>query len=199
MRKDKNKEVYIAVFSTHIDFAQQDEQFAYGLNRMPEHKKMSHREITYQDVVATSKRIIDKELKEEFQKYTDVPIIDVEAKAVYDGSIEIVFTVVMDILALIGGLKDIYDVTAMIQKISEKHIKRGLQEEFQETFDIDVRRIVPGHDYLERYGHCDLSVVKEQRKADRDAFFYYLLVANILLMVIVGILVFGAVKAVYFG
>lgn len=32
----------------------------------------------------------------------------------------------------------------------------------------------------------------------RDAFFYYLLVANIILLVIVGVLVFGAVKAVYF-
>lgn len=33
----------------------------------------------------------------------------------------------------------------------------------------------------------------------RDTFFYYLLVANIILLVIVGVLVFGAVKTVYFG
>lgn len=33
----------------------------------------------------------------------------------------------------------------------------------------------------------------------RDAFFYYLLVANIVLLVIVGVLVFGAVRAVYLG
>lgn len=32
----------------------------------------------------------------------------------------------------------------------------------------------------------------------RDAFFYYLLVANIVLLVIVGVLVFGAVKTMYF-
>ena len=32
----------------------------------------------------------------------------------------------------------------------------------------------------------------------RDAFFYYLLVANIILLVIVSVLVFGAVKTVYF-
>lgn len=32
----------------------------------------------------------------------------------------------------------------------------------------------------------------------RDAFFYYLLVVNIVLLVIVGVLVFGAVKTVYF-
>jgi hypothetical protein len=33
----------------------------------------------------------------------------------------------------------------------------------------------------------------------RDAFFYYLLVANIVLLMIVAVLVFGAVKVVYFG
>lgn len=33
----------------------------------------------------------------------------------------------------------------------------------------------------------------------RDTFFNYLLVANIILLVIVGVLVFGAVKTVYFG
>ena len=32
-----------------------------------------------------------------------------------------------------------------------------------------------------------------------DAFFYYLLVANIVLLVIVGVLVFGAVRTVFFG
>ena len=32
-----------------------------------------------------------------------------------------------------------------------------------------------------------------------DAFFYYLLVANIVLLVIVGALVFGAIRTVYFG
>ena len=32
----------------------------------------------------------------------------------------------------------------------------------------------------------------------RDTFFYYLLVANVILLVIVGVLVFGAVEAMYF-
>lgn len=37
------------------------------------------------------------------------------------------------------------------------------------------------------------------RCGKRDAFFYYLPVTNIILLVIVGVLVFGAVKMVYFG
>ena len=32
----------------------------------------------------------------------------------------------------------------------------------------------------------------------RDAFFYYLLIANIALIIIIGVLVFGAVRKVYF-
>ena len=32
----------------------------------------------------------------------------------------------------------------------------------------------------------------------RDAFFYYLLTANIVMLLIIGVLVFGAVRKVYF-
>lgn len=36
------------------------------------------------------------------------------------------------------------------------------------------------------------------REVERDAFFYYLLVANVVLLLIVGVPVFGAVRTVYF-
>lgn len=36
------------------------------------------------------------------------------------------------------------------------------------------------------------------REVERDAFFYYLRVANIVLLLIVGVLVFGVVRTVYF-
>ena len=37
------------------------------------------------------------------------------------------------------------------------------------------------------------------REVERDAFFYYLLVANIVLLLIVGVLVIGAVRTEYSG
>lgn len=36
------------------------------------------------------------------------------------------------------------------------------------------------------------------REVERDAFFYYLLVANIVLLMIVDVLVFGTIRTVYF-
>lgn len=60
--------------------------------------------------------------------------------------------------------------------------------------------IVPerrGYWRLEEKMRWSCSVGRNEEK--RDAFFYYLLVANIVLLVIVGVLVFGAVKTVYFG
>ena len=65
---------------------------------------------------------------------------------------------------------------------------------------MDTYVIVPeSRDYwrLEEKMPWDRSVVSSVEK--HDAFFYYLLVANIVLLVIVGVLVFGAVRTVFFG
>lgn len=64
---------------------------------------------------------------------------------------------------------------------------------------MDTYVIVPeGRDYWR------IEEMRSDRRADsnvekRDAFFYYLLIANIVLLVIVAVLVFGAVKTVYYG
>ena len=44
-----------------------------------------------------------------------------------------------------------------------------------------------------------MAVRRDSYVEKRDAFFYYLLAANIVLLIIVGMLVFGSVKIVYFG
>ena len=50
-----------------------------------------------------------------------------------------------------------------------------------------------------RFEEKIMDVQADRGKRKRDAFFYYLFVANIVLLVIVGVLVFGAVRIVYFG
>lgn len=65
---------------------------------------------------------------------------------------------------------------------------------------MDTYVIVPeNRDYwrLEEKMQRNCSVDSNVKKC--DAFFYYLLVANIVLLIIVGVLVFVAVKTVYFG
>lgn len=39
----------------------------------------------------------------------------------------------------------------------------------------------------------------ESNVEKRDALFYYLLVANIVLLIIMGVLVFGSIRSVYLG
>lgn len=161
--------------------------------------KYSESRVSYTDISDEAVRIINSDLKLELQKYTDISIKEVQVQAVYEGSIEIIYTVILSFLNLVSGLKDLYDAVRLISEISDRYINKKLSDRFGRHFKVDTYVIVPeSKDYwrIEELGwnrRVDRSVEK------RDAFFYYLLVANIVLLVIVGVLVFGAVKAVYFG
>ena len=99
-----------------------------------------------------------------------------------------------------------YDVVRLIREISERHINKKLSDRFGRHFKVDTYVIVPDdRKYREYIEHWRFeNEMNGNRRLDgngikRDVFFYYLLVANIVLLIIVGILVFGAVRTVYFG
>lgn len=196
----KEEKQYKAVFRARIDF-NYDESYQESLH--PEGvyylDKRSELKVFYEDIANEAVRIINGDLKPELQKYTFISIKEVQVQAVYEGSIEIIYSVVLGLLDLVGGLKDLYDAAQLIREISERHINKKLSDRFGRHFKVDTYVIVPeywDHWQLEEQmigAQGDSSAVK------RDAFFYYLLVANIVLLVIVGVLVFGAVKTVYFG
>lgn len=117
----------------------------------------------------------------------------------YEGSIEIIYSVVLGFLDLIGGLKDLYDAVQLIKEISERHINKKLSDRFGRHFKVDTYVIVPEYRDHWRLEEKMIGVQGDRSAAKRDIFFYYLLVANIVLVVIVGMLVFGAVKTVYFS
>lgn len=161
--------------------------------------KHSEKEVFYNDIANEAVCIINTELKPELQKYADIPVEEVQVQAVYEGSIEIIYSVVLGFLDLVGGLKDLYDAVRLIREISERHINKKLSDRFGRHFKVDTYVIVP--DYKEHWW-LEENVMAARRNSNvekRDAFFYYLLVANIVLLIIVGMLVFGAVKTVYFG
>lgn len=197
----KKQKLYKAVFRTKIDFRYDDEPqkpllpgHSYYLN------EGSNEKVSYDDIANETVRIINTELKPELQKYTDISIEEVQVQDVYEGSIEIIYTVILGFLDLVGGLKDLYDTIRLIREISERHINKKLSDRFGRHFKVDTYVIAPeSRDYWrfekEMLGICSVNGSEEKR----DAFFYYLLVANIVLLIIVGALVFGAVKAVYFG
>lgn len=194
------KKQYKTVFRARIDF-NYDEPPQKPL--LPGHtyhlEEGSNTRASYTDISNEAIQIINSELKPELQKYTDISVKEVEAQAVYEGSIEIIYTVVLGFLDLVGGLKDLYDAVQLIKEISERHINKKLSDRFGRHFKVDTYVIVPGYKEYWRLEEKMIGAQGDSSAAKRDAFFYYLLIANIVLLIIVAILVFGAVKAVYFG
>lgn len=203
----KKRKVYKAVFRTEIDFRYDDEPQKPLLPGKSYHlNEGSNEKVFYDDIANEAVRIINTELKPELQKYTDISIEEVQVQNVYEGSIEIIYTVIVGFLDLVGGLKDLYDVVRLIREISERHINKKLSDRFGRHFKVDTYVIVPDdRKYREYIEHWRFeNEMNGNRRLDgngikRDVFFYYLLVANIVLLIIVGILVFGAVRTVYFG
>ena len=195
----KEEKQYKAVFRARIDFIH-DEPYQESLHPGGVYylSKRSESKVSYEDIANEAIRIINSELKSELQKYTSISIKEVEAQAVYDGSIEIIYSVVLGFLDLVGGLKDLYDAVRLIKEISERHINKKLSDRFGRHFKVDTYVIVPEYRDQWRLEEKMIGVRGHGSEAKRDAFFYYLLVANIILLVIVGVLVFGAVKTVYF-
>lgn len=197
----KEEKQYKAVFRARIDF-NYDEPYQESLHPGGVYylDKRSESKVSYEDIANEAVRIINSALKPELQKYISIYIKEVEAQAVYEGSIEIIYSVVLGFLDLVGGLKDLYDAVRLIKEISERHINKKLSDRFGRHFKVDTYVIVPEYrdqwwleDGMPRGRRLDSKVEK------RDAFFYYLLVANIVLLIIVVALVFGAVRTVYFG
>lgn len=194
----KKRQQYKAVFRTRIDF-QDDEEPFQSLHPGRFYYLNNERKVSYSDIANEVERIINDDLKNELQKYTNLFIREVQMQSIYEGSIEIIFTVVLSFLDLIGGLKDLYDAVHLIKEIAERHIDKKLSDKFGNYFRVDTYVIAPKE---EEYWYFEKSHMMNQQgssgEVERDAFFYYLLLANIVLLLIVGVLVFGAVKAMYF-
>lgn len=192
---------YKAVFRTKIDFKYNESREE---SLLPGHTYYLERgfneKVSYTNISDEAVRIINSELKPELQKYTDVSIDGVQVQAVYEGSIEIIYTVILGFLNLVSGLKDLYDTVYLINEISELYINKKLTDRFVRYFQVDTYVIRPGksgYRYLEDEMRWNCSVDRSVEK--RDMFFHYLLVTNIILLIISGVLVFEAVKIVYFG
>lgn len=69
---------------------------------------------------------------------------------------------------------------------------------FGRHFRVNTDALTPSDDDYRRFGKRYVIQTQTSRELKRDGFFYYLLVTNIVLVLLVGILVIGAVKKVYF-
>lgn len=87
----------------------------------------------------------------------------------------------------------------LIHEISEWDMNKKLSDRFCRHFQVDAYVIVP--EYKEHWQfEKNVMIVRRDSNVEKcDVFFYYLLISNIVLLIIVGVFVFGAVRIVYFG
>lgn len=171
------KKQYKAVFRARIDFNYDEPQ------QKPLHPggsyyldKYSESRVSYTDISDEAVQIINSDLKLKLQKYTDISIKEVQVQAVYEGSIEIIYTVILSFLNLVSGLKDLYDAVHLIREISERHINKKLNDRFGRHFKVDTYVIVPeSKDYWqfeEKRWNCSEDSNVEKRDASVKAMYF---------------------------
>ena len=117
-----------------------------------------------------AERIINNDLKGELQKYTDLSVQEVQVQSIYEGSIEIIFTVVLSFLELVGGLKDLYDAVHLIKEIAERHINKKLCDKFGNYFRVDTYAIAPREEGYWRFEKRYMEEQGSRGEVKRDVF-----------------------------
>lgn len=158
--------------------------------------------VTYEAIRDFVTGVIESELSDICKMYIDMPVA-IKVSGKYDGSLIIVFSAVFSAIQLISGLKDVYDIAKLIRDLADERIKNRLAKEYGNYFDVWVERRIPKDwdgDY-ERYmlknGRLPINIIEQQPKKQRDAFFWYLLILNIVLFGVILLLVLNAVLQVY--
>lgn len=201
LRKNHCQNTQQAVFNLEVDFDYEAKE-KYGLLR-PGHtyyfrksNRMSENDsnTSYSDIVDYIVNIVNSELKTQCQECPNVSIEEVKVIKSYSGSINVIFSVIFNTLGLISGLKDLYDFVEIIKKLSEAHIKTKMEGKYGDVFDIRIRTIAPNREY---YCHDKMENIVAVTHKTRDAFFYYLLISNIILLAVIALLVYKAVLAMY--
>lgn len=136
--------------------------------------------------------ILQSDLPERCKAYFDTPV-EVNVKGSHDGSIVVVFDVIVKAIEFISGAKDAYDVAALIRNITVKLIEKRLDKKYgRGTFLVYGRN----HNYREKdIYHPE---VREVHFVNNNGFFWYLLISNIVLVICIFLLVYGAVMKTYF-
>jgi hypothetical protein len=128
------------------------------------------------------------------------------------GSLQLFFAILLTGYTLIGGYKSFFDSVDLIKQ----HTKSLLIKNFKEKFNFNdweitiesrypsfkrfnmqniLKRLIMKEDF-EDFNLSELDYNLPTKK--RDGFFYYLLISNCILLVILGFLVYSAIQKTYF-
>lgn len=164
----------------------------------------------YGDVKDFCERVINEEMAGELRELIDIPIKEVRVNRTYEGSLIIVLSVLFNIYQFIGGIAGFRDTIKLIENTIHRHMKKRLNDEFRTNGYFDVKvSFEKDRDYgymleeMFHFGHkrrggiLPVSMGEANYRNKRDGMFWYLLISNIVLLVLLGILVGKAVITVY--
>ena len=197
MKEKKMKEIK-AVYSLHIDFKfKEGEGERYTLKPGHSYNLNNNIKVSYKDIADGVKEIINNDLENELKKYDSLFLKKIEYVETFEGSIEILFTAILQVLDVAGNIMSLYDIVKLIRDITDRFMNKQLKEYYGDYFRVTTSILAPNRDYW-RFEHRREEIQADRERGSRDAFFYYLLIANIVLLILVVILVSGAVRTVYF-
>ena len=104
-------------------------------------------------------------------------------------------------MQFVSGIKDFYDSIELIRDLANTHIRHRLDANYGNYFKVDTAILA----HPNKLPLCTDTVSYNKKKPfighlkkERDGFFYYLLIANVVLLCLLVALVFKAVMTVYF-
>lgn len=137
----------------------------------------------------------------------------IKIKKIEYGSITLFFSVLLQGIQMIASYKDFRDSIRLIRDETSDLINRLMKNKYEEDFNVSVHIKSPNMDnghYLEDlfFDHpkrfrglnsfFSAHNYGSRSTGGRDAFFWFLLIMNIILLTALGVMVYGAVVKTYF-
>lgn len=158
--------------------------------------------VTYETLKSHIVAIINNELEPIAKIASKNAVQSVDVLETREGSILVLFNAVVDVMQFVGGIKDFYESVELIRNLADTHIKHRLEADYGNYFSVDTK-VLTHSDKHPLDTDAVLSSKKElsnvHLRRGRDGFFYYLLIANVILLCLFVALVFKAVMKVYFA
>lgn len=203
----KRKKPAKAIFRIKVDFndeyRKQYGELSEGQSYYLPSFSKQEKKTSYEDIKNFMTDIIEDDLRKHLSKTFGTQILEIRVTADYPGSIELVFIVLFNAYQFVAGLKDFYDNIRLIQNYSSKYIEQRLNDKYGDAFNTSTYIEYPTINHydeffwmFEKRGMPPFFHNSENLN-NRDGLFYYLLVSNIVLITIIGLLIFRAVKSYY--
>lgn len=167
-------------------------------------------EIKVDRVEKIAKNVISNDLPNEMEEIFGLPI-KTKIIAIRDGSILIFFRVILNAITFISSYKSFFDSVNLIKSQCKRLLYHRLKDEFGEEFDVSISEeypIFPEPPYRYLYKLFGRKIPFEPEvfpellfgstQKKRDGLFYYLIIFNIIILILIGILVYAAVVKTYF-